>query len=80
MKKLSIIAVGRDDGFAEDFIKDEVNGFLIPTNPSIQVVLECLSKIENIKESPSKAVEFLTWDRITKHTLQDLADISKSRK
>jgi len=77
---LNLIPISTDTGFEEDFIKDEVNGFLIPTNPSIQVVLECLSKIENIKESPSKAVEFLTWDRITKHTLQDLADISKSRK
>lgn len=77
---LNLIPISTDTGFAEDFIKDEVNGFLIPTNPSVQVVLDCLSKIENIKESPSKAVEFLTWDRITKHTLQDLADISKSRK
>jgi glycosyltransferase involved in cell wall biosynthesis len=77
---LNLIPISTDTGFAEDFIKNEVNGFLIPTNPNAKAVLECLSKIGNINESPSKAVEFLTWDRIAKYTLQDLVDISISGK
>jgi glycosyltransferase involved in cell wall biosynthesis len=77
---LNLIPICTDTGFAEDFIQTGVNGFIIPINPTVQNVKECLSEIVNISQSPSIAVEFLTWDRITKYTLQDLADISILRK
>jgi glycosyltransferase involved in cell wall biosynthesis len=72
---LGVIPISTSTGFAPEFIKNGVNGFLLPINPSAALVESRIKSIDVLNEKPEVSVSHLTWDRIAKITLIDFMSI-----
>jgi glycosyltransferase involved in cell wall biosynthesis len=70
--------VATDTGFARDFIKNGINGFILPLNPTVDQVCSAIIATKDLTSSPTNEVSFLTWDRITKIVLDDFHKLKKS--
>jgi len=77
---MDVTPVATDTGFAKDFISDRVNGILLPLNPTLEIVKQGIIDAATILERPSKAVSFLTWDRLVKMILEDHFKIINTKK
>jgi len=77
---MGCVPICTDTGFARDFINDGQNGYIIPTNPTAQYVVEKIKQVVLINESTSKNVAHLTWDRIARFTHTDLFTINLKKK
>jgi glycosyltransferase involved in cell wall biosynthesis len=73
---MGVIPISTSTGFAPEFIRDGVNGFLLPINPDPKLIVAKIRSINQLSEKPEYAVSHLTWDRIAKFTFQDFADIT----
>ncbi len=73
---LGVIPICTNTGFAPEFIKDGVNGYLLPISPDPKLIVAKIRSIDELSEKPEFAVSHLTWDRIAKFTFQDFADIT----
>jgi glycosyltransferase involved in cell wall biosynthesis len=73
---LGVIPISTNTGFAPEFIKDGVNGYLVPINPDPNLIVERINSINELSEKPEYAVSHLTWDRIARFTFQDLVNIT----
>ena len=73
---LGVFPICTETGFAPDFIEDSVNGYLLPINPSAELVVSKVNNIDKLSQDPSFSVKHLTWDRITALTYADLEEIS----
>jgi len=72
---LGVIPISTNTGFAPEFIRNGVNGFLLPIHPSVDLVESRIRSVDILTENPEVSVSHLTWDRITKITLTDLVRI-----
>jgi glycosyltransferase involved in cell wall biosynthesis len=74
---LGVTPICTETGFAPEFITDQVNGFLLPIDTDVDLVISKINSIDTIVRNPSDAVKHLTWDRITKMTYSDLKKITE---
>jgi glycosyltransferase involved in cell wall biosynthesis len=72
---LGVIPISTNTGFAPEFIRDGVNGFLLPIYPSAELVESRIRTVDDLTENPEVSVSHLTWDRIARITLTDLMSI-----
>jgi glycosyltransferase involved in cell wall biosynthesis len=72
---LGVIPISTCTGFAPEFIKDGINGYLLPINPSTELVESRVRSVSELSEKPEIAVSHLTWDRIARLTLMDFMSI-----
>jgi glycosyltransferase involved in cell wall biosynthesis len=77
---LGCIPVATDTGFARDFITQEINGILLPTNPTANEVVQAILKASKITGDPREAVRELTWDRIAQITFSDFENVLTRKK
>jgi glycosyltransferase involved in cell wall biosynthesis len=68
--------VATDTGFSRDLIRDGVDGILLNTSPTVDEVVRAIAKADILQHKPD--VSWLTWDRITRLTLQDASSIQFS--
>jgi glycosyltransferase involved in cell wall biosynthesis len=73
---LGVIPISTNTGFAPEFIKDGINGYLLPINPDPKLIVAKIRSVVELSEKPEYAVSHLTWDRIAKFTFQDLVNIT----
>lgn len=73
---LGAIPISTCTGFAPEFIKDGVNGYLLPINPNPDFVVSKIKSIDKLKENAGHSVAHLTWDRIARLTYSDLRSIN----
>ena len=73
---LGVFPISTNTGFAPEFIKDGVNGYLLPINPDPKLIVAKIRSVDELSEKPEYAVSHLTWDRIAKFTFQDLVNIT----
>lgn len=73
---LGVIPISTCTGFAPEFVKDGLNGFLLPINPDPNTVVAKINSIDKLKENPVHSVAHLTWDRIARLTYSDLQSIN----
>ena len=76
--RMGVIPVATDTGFARDLITNGQNGVVIPNPPTANQVREAILTAINLKESPQKAVEHLTWDRLANIVMHDARSIINS--
>ena len=70
------IPVATKTGFAPDFVRDGIDGYLLEINPTPHEVVTAILKAELIqKASTNSSVNLLTWDRITSMTILDKSRI-----
>jgi glycosyltransferase involved in cell wall biosynthesis len=70
------IPVATKTGFAPDFVRDGVDGYLLETNPTPQEVVSAILRAELIQNNPKNSkINLLTWDRITSMTIMDKLNI-----
>ena len=72
---LGVIPISTSTGFAPEFIRDGINGYLLPINPTTDIIESRINSIGNLTQAPEAAVLHLTWDRIAKLTYSDLLNI-----
>lgn len=72
---LGVIPISTRTGFAPEFIKDGLNGFLLPLNPSTDLIESKIRSVDELSEKPEDSVSHLTWDRIARLTFMDFMNI-----
>jgi glycosyltransferase involved in cell wall biosynthesis len=72
---LGVIPISTNTGFASEFIKDGVNGYLLPIQPNIDLIETRIRTVDKLSETPELTVAHLSWDRIAKFTIIDLMNI-----
>jgi glycosyltransferase involved in cell wall biosynthesis len=73
---LGVIPISTSTGFAPEFIKDGINGYLLPLLPDSDLIVSKIISVDKLSESPEFSVAHLTWDRITRLTYSDLLRIT----
>jgi glycosyltransferase involved in cell wall biosynthesis len=73
---LGVIPISTSTGFAPEFIKDGINGYLLPLKPDPDFVVSKIVSVDKLSENPEISVALLTWDRIARLTYNDLLSIT----
>ena len=73
---LGVTPISTSTGFAPEFIKDGINGYLLPLVPDSDFVVSKIISVNKLSESPDFSVAHLTWDRIARLTYSDLLSIT----
>jgi glycosyltransferase involved in cell wall biosynthesis len=73
---LGVIPISTSTGFAPEFIKDGINGYLLPLLPDSDLIVSKIISADKLSESPEFSVAHLTWDRIARLTYSDLLRIT----
>lgn len=73
---LGVIPISTSTGFAPEFIKDGINGYLLPITPDSDFIVSKIISVDKLSENPEFSVSHLTWDRIARLTYSDLLSIT----